>query len=215
MPLCTTFSSFIRISLRVLLAVEQGGDEMIDTNRRDVGRLVGGLILVALGVLFLISQLFKVDFWHFAWPGFVILPGLLFFIGMLLGGRSAGGLAIPGTIITTTGLLLFYQNITGLWQTWSFAWALVGPVATGLGLIIFGLYSNIPGVRKSGMIVLAIGLILLAIFGISFGFGFPGLGRYLWPLALIALGIFVVLRRTRGSTPTPPNSDDGPRTAGS
>jgi hypothetical protein len=183
-------------------------------NRIDVGRIVGGLILVLLGGLFLVSQFFGGSIWTYLWPGFIILPGVLFFIGMLLGGKDAGGLAIPGTIITITGLLLFYQNLTGFWQTWSFAWALVGPVATGLGLIIFGLYSGKPDARKAGMIVLVIGLILLAIFGISFGFGFPGLGRYLWPLVLIALGLFVVLRRTRGAAPKSPNTDDGPKAPG-
>ena len=187
---------------------------MNQTNRSDVGRIVGGLILVMLGGLFLFSQFFGGSIWTFLWPGFVILPGLLFFIGMLMGGKDAGGLAIPGTIITITGLLLFYQNLTGLWQTWSFAWALVGPVATGLGLIIFGLYSEKPEARKAGTIVLVIGLALLAIFGISFGFGYPRLGRYLWPLVLIALGIFVVLRRTRGSVPRSPSADDGPKASG-
>ena len=187
---------------------------MNQANRSDVGRIVGGLILVILGGLFLISQFFGGSIWTFLWPGFVILPGLLFFIGMLMGGKNAGGLAIPGTIITITGLLLFYQNLTGLWWTWSFAWALVGPIATGLGLIIFGLYSGKPEARKAGMIVLGIGLALLAIFGFSFGFSYLGIGRYLWPLVMIALGVFIVLRRTRGSAPRPPSTDDGPKAPG-
>ena len=187
---------------------------MNQKNRSDAGSIVGGLVLVLLGGLFLISQFLDVNLMRYLWPGFVILPGLLFFIGMLLGGKSAGGLAIPGTIITTTGILLFYQNITGMWQTWTFAWALVGPVATGLGIIIFSLYSNKPEARKGGLIVLVIGLILLAIFGISFGFGIPGFGRYLWPLVLIAVGIFVVLQRTRRTAPRPSNNDDGPKASG-
>jgi hypothetical protein len=179
--------------------------------RSDTGRIVGGLVLVLLGVLFLVEQIFHWNMMQFLWPGFVILPGLLFFIGMLMGGKNAGGLAIPGTIITMTGLLLFYQNVTGLWWTWSFAWALVGPVAVGLGLIIFGLYSEKPEARKAGTIVLIIGLILLAIFGFAFGFGYLGIGRFMWPLVLIALGIFIVLRRVNRSAPKSPNADDGPR----
>jgi hypothetical protein len=179
--------------------------------RSDTGRIVGGLVLVLLGVLFLVEQIFHWNMMQFLWPGFVILPGLLFFIGMLMGGKNAGGLAIPGTIITMTGLLLFYQNVTRLWWTWSFAWALVGPVAVGLGLIIFGLYSEKPEARKAGTIVLIIGLILLAIFGFAFGFGYLGIGRFMWPLVLIALGIFIVLRRVNRSAPKSPNADDGPR----
>lgn len=186
---------------------------MNQTNSTDFGRIVGGVILVVLGGFFLITQFLDVNLLRYLWPGFIILPGVLFFIGMLLGGKNAGGLAIPGTIITITGLLLFYQNLTGLWQTWSFAWALVGPVATGLGLVIFGLYSGKPDARKAGMIVLGIGLALLAIFGISFGFGFPGLGRYLWPLVLIAVGIFVVLQRTQ-KVHKSSNTDDGPKAPG-
>ena len=55
--------------------------------------------------------------------------------------RSRGG------ITTVVGLVLAVQNATGLWATWAYAWALVGPGGTGLGLVFYGLRPAAPGPR--------------------------------------------------------------------
>ena len=68
-----------------------------------------GIILVALGVLFFIGQF--VDFGSVAWPFFVIAPGLGLLVWALLGGRSAAALAVPGSVVTAIGLILFIQNL--------------------------------------------------------------------------------------------------------
>ena len=34
-------------------------------------------------------------------------------------------------VVTTVGLVLLYQNTTGRWESWAYAWALVGPAASG------------------------------------------------------------------------------------
>lgn len=80
-----------------------------------------GILLVGLGAMFLLGQLFNINLISYLWPFFVIVPGLLFFVGMLLGGKQAGPLAIPGSIVTMTGLLLLYQSITGHWESWAYA----------------------------------------------------------------------------------------------
>ena len=54
-------------------------------------------------------------------------------IAFAVGPRSAAGLAIPGCVVTTIGLILAIQNTFGLWQTWAYAWALI-PASVGLGL---------------------------------------------------------------------------------
>lgn len=175
---------------------------------RNVSSVIIGSILVIVGVMWLIGQFVVGSFWAVSWPLFVILPGLIFFAGMLWGGKQAAGLAIPGTIITVTGLVLFYQNLTGQWWTWSFIWALTGPMAVGLGLIIFGLYSDNPGARRAGTIVLIIGTVLLAVFGFAFGFERYNIAGYAWPLILIGLGIYIVIKRTRAASSRVVGDDD-------
>ncbi len=70
------------------------------------------LLLIGLGLLFLLLQFVPLDLGRNAWPFFIIIPGLLFFAGMALGGRDAARLAIPGSIVTMVGLILLYQNTT-------------------------------------------------------------------------------------------------------
>jgi len=79
--------------------------------------LVMGIVLIILGVLFLVGQ--SLDFFQFGdlWPMIIIGIGGAFFLGMILGGKSTGGLAIPGSIISMVGLILLFQEITGWWDT--------------------------------------------------------------------------------------------------
>ena len=49
------------------------------------------------------------------------------------------GFAIAGSIVTTVGSVLLYQQTTGHWESWAYAWALVGPGAAGLGMLVYGL----------------------------------------------------------------------------
>ena len=93
--------------------------------------LVGGAILVALGAHFLFRQVFDFDLGRYGWPLFIIGPGLLLFAGMAVSGRGAGGLAIPASIVTTIGLLLFVQNATGYYESWAYGWAAFCTTAPG------------------------------------------------------------------------------------
>lgn len=173
-------------------------EKRIKTN---TGAVVFGVILILVGLVAIVGQFLGARFWNYAWPGFILVPGLLMFVGMLLGGKQAGGLAIPATILTILGLVLFYQNLFNLWWTWAFIWALVGPVAAGLGIVIFGLYSDNPGARKGGLIVLIIGLALFAIFGFAFGLSNTFAAGFIVPIVLIGVGIYIVIKRTRRVQP--------------
>jgi hypothetical protein len=165
---------------------------------------VFGFILVALGVMFLIGQIFHISFWGFAWPFFVIIPGLLFFVGMVMGGPAAGPLAIPGSLITMVGLLLFYQNIFDHWESWAYAWTLIAPTSVGIGLVIHGIWSNREGAIEAGKRIITIGLVML-ICGVVFfelildisHFRRGTVGRFVWPAILIAFGLFILFGRDR------------------
>ncbi len=72
---------------------------MSESETNNYFRAVVGLVLVGLGVLFFLAQFFDFGSVGFLWPFFVIIPGLLFFVGMVAGGPSAGRLAVPGSIL--------------------------------------------------------------------------------------------------------------------
>lgn len=171
------------------------------SSQRNAGSLVGGSLLIIFGVLALLGKFFQnFNFWNTFWPFFIIGFGLLFFVGMFAGGRSVSGLAIPGSIITTIGLILFYQNLTNHWESWSYGWTVI-LMAVGLGILIMGIWGQNATQRAAGMRVLRIGLVMFIIFGaffeLIFTSGMPfGLRSIIFPAALILLGLYLVLTRS-------------------
>jgi hypothetical protein len=187
--------------------------ETMSINRSNVGSLVGGLALVALGLLAMAGQFFRgFNFWGAVWPFFLIGIGALFFVGMFSGGKSAAGLAIPGSILSVIGLMLFLQNTFDHWESWAYGWTVI-LMAVGVGIFIMGWYTENVGQRQSGLRVLKIGAILFVIFGGFFEMIFNSfaISRFLFPLALIVLGVYLVFARsgllTRRQEPTVEISD--------
>lgn len=180
------------------------------SSQRNTGSLIGGSLLIIFGVLALFGKIFQnYDFWGTFWPFFVIGVGLLFFVGMFAGGRSVSGLAIPGSIITTIGLMLFYQNITSHWESWSYGWTVI-LMSVGVGIFIMGIWGQNTTQRAAGLRLLRLGLILFVIFGAFFELIFTagnpfGLRSVIFPVGLILLGLYLVLSR---SGLLPGRSDD-------
>lgn len=170
------------------------------STQRNTGALIGGAVLIAIGVLSLLSQIFSnMNFWGFIWPFFVIGVGAMFYIGMFAGGKSVSGLAVPATIISTIGLILFYQNISGHWESWSYAWTVI-LIAVGLGIYIMGTYGENEEQRNSGKGLMKVGLILFIIFGGFFEMIFSagsrfGLRQLIFPVGLILLGLYLIITR--------------------
>jgi hypothetical protein len=167
---------------------------------------LAGISLVLIGVVFLAQQFFgdSLNFisWSFLWPLFVVVPGLAFFAAMLQGGKRSGAFAIPGSIITITGVLLFYQNATGHWQSWAYAWALIAPTGVGIGRIIQGRWSENPFANRGGRRLVAIGLTLFIVGAIFFelvlnisGFASGLVGQLVLPILLIATGAYLVMSK--------------------
>jgi len=184
------------------------------STKRNNGSMVAGSLLILFGLLALLGQLFRgFNFWGIFWPFIVIGFGLMFFVGMLLGGKSVAGLAIPGSIITMSGLMMFFQNLTGYWESWSYSWTVI-LISVGLGIFIMGLYNGNEGSRRAGLRVMKTGLILLVVFGAFFELIFSasqpfGLRQILFPAALILVGIYLVVDRSgvlrkRGEDVIPP-----------
>lgn len=174
------------------------------TSRRGSAGTGFGIVLVILGLSFLAEQVLGLNVWATAWPFGIVAIGLGFFAAMVIGGKGFASLAIPGSIITTVGLILAYQDRFDRYETWSYAWALI-VVAVGLGLLIKGFWTDDAKAFQAGLRIAGIGAILFVVFGAFFELvvGFAGVeyasaSRWFWPVLLIALGMVILLRRGSG-----------------
>lgn len=174
-------------------------------------RLLLGLILIGVGAVFLVDQLFDLDLAFFSWPLLFILAGLLFFAAMWIGGLHFAFLAIPGSILVVMGLILLYQNTFDHYESWAYAWALIFPGAVGLGLLIQAAWSGNATLRRSGRGLLVAGLLIFLVAGTFFelalnisGFARTDISRIVWPTLLILGGVYLLLRQAFSRRPKTP-----------
>jgi len=159
-------------------------------HKRRRSSLAGGLLLILLGILFLVvQQVPELQLW-FSWPWIIIGVGVfLLVLGLVIGEPS---MAIPACIVGGIGGILYWQEITGNWDSWAYAWTLI-PGFVGVGIVLSGLLGG--DFRQSvrgGAWLIIISLVLFAVFGSFFG-GLGLLGPY-WPVLLILLGLLVLIR---------------------
>jgi hypothetical protein len=154
--------------------------------------VIGGLF-VLVGAILLAGQFVRVDIGHYGWPFFVIVPGLLIlFVALTARGAVSEGLAILGSIVTVTGLILLFQDATDHYESWAYAWALVFPGAIGLGMILYGLTASRPGNVRAGTRLVGIALVLFLL-GATFFEGVIGIGGYqLDHTAGVVLGVIII-----------------------
>ncbi len=163
--------------------------------RRNRTNLFLGLLLVLIGVWLVITrQVPSLQHWldqNFGWPLWTIGAGVLvLFIGLITG---APGMAIPASIIAGIGGILYYQNITHNFASWSYMWTLI-PGFVGVGTILAGLLGeNTRHNLTHGLNLIVISAALFLIFASLFG-GLSLLGNYGPAIILIALGVYILIR---------------------
>lgn len=164
-------------------------------SRQNRTQLVLGILLVAIGVYYFVAQQVPaLRFWsgvEFHWAFYVMGAGLLLLlIGLMTGAPS---MAVPACIVAGIGALLYYQERSGDWASWSFAWTLI-PGFVGVGVILTGLLGE--NTRQNiahGLNLLVISAALFLVFAALFGqLGF--LGPYGPAVLLILLGAYVIAR---------------------
>jgi len=135
----------------------------------------------------------RVDIGHYGWPFFIIAPGIvILFLALASRGAVSEGLAILGSIVTVTGLLLLFQNVTDHYESWAYAWALVFPGAVGAGMILYGLTAGRPGNVRAGTRLVGIALIVFLL-GAAFFEGVVGIGGYqLDHTSGVVLGVLII-----------------------
>ena len=170
--------------------------------RQNRSALFLGILLILVGAWLVVSnQVPEVRDWlanNFAWPMCTIGAGLLIFlIGLLTG---APGMSVPASIVAGIGGILYYQNATDNFASWSYMWTLI-PGFVGVGLILAGLLGEYTRHNVArGLNLIIISAVMFLIFGALFG-GLGILGPNGPAILLIALGVYILLRgflRNRG-----------------
>ncbi len=153
-----------------------------------------GVILLLLGLWFLALQLVPglapMLGLTMSWPLIVVGVGVVFLLFGIFAGVPA--LAIPACFIGGIGGILYWQNLTNYFESWSFVWTLL-PGFVGVGMILMGLLGQ--DTRRSisgGAWLIVISIILLLVFASLLG-GLNILGPY-WPVLVIVLGVFLLIR---------------------
>jgi hypothetical protein len=163
--------------------------------RQNRTNLALGILLILIGGWLLVSrQVPAVQDWldaNFTWPMWTIGAGLLILLLGLLTG--APGLAVPAAIVAGIGGILYYQNQTDDFGSWSYMWTLI-PGFVGVGTILAGLLGD--QTRRNlthGLNLVVISAVLFLVFATFFG-GLSILGDYGAAILLILLGLYVLIR---------------------
>lgn len=163
------------------------------------GTAVLGGILIVLGLVFFAGQQLNFDIGEAGWPLYVVAPGLaLATLGLTQ--RRGSGLTIAGSIVTMVGLVLLYQNATDRFESWAYAWALVGPGGSGIGMLLYGTRSGDIKLARRGFwsILWALGLFAAGLVFFEGIIGISGerlpLPEWVLPVAVIGIGVLVLVR---------------------
>ncbi len=173
--------------------------EPVRRDERGPSTMAIGLVLVLVGAALLAGQVLGIRIEDIGWPFFVIAVGaVLLLVGLIV--MDEQGVVIAGTITTTVGLVLLFQDQTGRWESWAYAWALVGPAASGLGLALWGVRSGNGADVRNGTWGMLGGLGLFAV-GFLFFEGVVGISGerlalpgWLLPAVIIGVGVVLLLR---------------------
>ena len=167
------------------------------------GFAVVGATLVGVGGLFLLAQITGWHIFALGWPLFVLIPGLVFLTIAIRGGKDVAGLFFPGILVTGTGLILTYQNITGSWESWAYIWTLY-PVMVGLALRYFARRTGEQSAEQVGRYLMIGGLVGLVGLGSLFELtvfdskGFSGF-HVMLPLLMVGIGACILVKNLRPS----------------
>jgi hypothetical protein len=175
--------------------------------RRSGSGVALGVVLVVVGIFYLFVQLVGIDLSSFAWPLFVIIPGLTL---LILGLVSLGtGAAIPGGILTMVGLVLAVQSSTGYWASWAYAWPLIAPGGVGLGLFLRGLRERNRGLIRQGRSLIFISALIFMVGFVFFesilnlsGVNDQPVVKAALPALFIVIGILLLARSIQNSRRT-------------
>ncbi|MCQ1534490.1 hypothetical protein FTO70_02015 [Methanosarcina sp. KYL-1] len=138
-----------------------------DTEKgKDHSIIAAALIFLILAAVFTLVIHLQINLGKFTLPFYLVVSGMFLFASALETERSMGeAIASLGGILTSLGLLLFYQYSTENWESWAYAWPLVFPGGMGLGQLGYGAVKarEEPFERGKVLITVSTGLFLLSL----------------------------------------------------
>jgi hypothetical protein len=161
------------------------------------GTLVAGAVLIIIGIVALGAGQLAL---HVDWPIVPIVVGIgIIAVAIVAGGDAAVGFAALGGMVTMAGLVIAFQEATGLWASWPYAWALVVPGGVGVGLVAFGFVTGRPQHVRGGLGALVAGIAIFLVLFLFFE-GTIGLNDAIddeivstfLPAALLGFGLVLV-----------------------
>jgi len=138
----------------------------------DRGSLVGALVLIILGAVFLILNFVPNVGFGELWPVIFFVTALGFYLPAVIWPESRRGLAalyIPGSMILVMGIAFLYNTLSGDWGVWAFAWLLI-PLGIGLGMTLaawIGSWDRPVG--EVGIWIMVLNAVGFGLFGTLFG----------------------------------------------
>ncbi len=164
----------------------------------DRGRIATALVLILLGAWFLAVQFLPgLEIYAFnqtTWP--LAIVGLGGLLGLFAIVTWVPDLLVPACIVAGIGGLLYWQNLTGHWESWAYAWTLI-PGFVGVGVFLTGLLrGRLRQAIVGGGWLILISAVMFLIFS-SFLGGPVLLGAY-WPVLLILLGVIFLAQSFLG-----------------
>jgi len=172
-----------------------------------------GLVLLAVGGVALAARQAGVELGSLVdggWPLFIIVPGVALLAAAFVPAPPDGlGFAIAGSIVTTVGAILLYQQASGDWESWAYAWALI-PLAAGSGMSVYGLLTGHRDIAGTG-VRLAVVAGLLFLIGTWYFNAVLETGRTpidigtWWPVVVLGIGL-LVLGHALLMPPAPPRT---------
>jgi len=168
-----------------------------------------GVVLIAVGLAFLADRLLGLDVGRQGWPLIIVGVGALLLVVGLAGVDPSRASVIPGSIVTTVGLILWYQNTYDHFESWAYAWALI-PASVGLGRALHAAITG--GTVARGALSMAGSFAVVFLIGLAFfegvlnisGRGSDALVSYALPIGLILLGLWLMAGRMAWGRERPP-----------
>ena len=181
---------------------EPGMESELSPTPSNRGALILGGGLLLMGIVLLLGRILSIPFGDYMWPFIFIIPGVLVFLSALASDSSSGeGLTILGAILTSLGVIFLAQQVTGLWASWAYAWALVAPTSIGVAQMVYGTRKDRDTIVKSGRKLIKLGLLMFAIGFVFFeliigvnGFGISNLGLPVIPVVMVFVGAVILAR---------------------
>ncbi|OQY88856.1 MAG: hypothetical protein B6D41_10755 [Chloroflexi bacterium UTCFX4] len=160
--------------------------------RAKPARIFVALFLILLGAYLLAIQIFPTLRMYALnasnWPLLVVALGGVFLLAAVL--TWTPRLLLPAAVAGGAGAILYWQNITGNWASWTYMWTLL-PGLVGIGILLRHLMQGElrDGITRGGSLILLSAAAFLIFSSWQGALGF--LGPY-WPLLLVLLGAILL-----------------------